>query len=130
MGKSMTLTPEEQLKVIREKLAFWFFRDAEGVDDATAQAEWDDPEANGIEKSVYYETADSLLRDVLGDLCLPGEPASDKEIHTYIDHWNPLPTRLDGIAPKVLEFNLFRKIANLTHSKFVPIKDVPKEEKK
>ena len=36
---------------------------------------------------------------------------SDEAIHKLTDHWNPVPTRIDGIAPEVIKLRLFLEIA-------------------
>lgn len=36
---------------------------------------------------------------------------SDEAIHKLTDHWNPLPSRLDGIAPEKIKFRMFQAVA-------------------
>ena len=36
---------------------------------------------------------------------------SDEEIKKLTSHWNPLPSRLDGIKPELIKFKLFQTIA-------------------
>lgn len=35
---------------------------------------------------------------------------SDKEIHSITDHWNPVPSRLDGVTPEYIKLNLFKAV--------------------
>ena len=36
----------------------------------------------------------------------------DEEIHKLTNHWNPIPSRLEGVTPKEIELRLFRAVAD------------------
>jgi hypothetical protein len=41
----------------------------------------------------------------------PHRLLSPEEIHKITDHWNPIPSRIDGLSPKVIELRVFQFVA-------------------
>ncbi len=36
---------------------------------------------------------------------------SDTDIHKLTDHWNPIPSRLDGLVPETIKLKMFQAVA-------------------
>jgi len=49
---------------------------------------------------------------------------TDEEISKLTIHWNPIPSRIDGISPKTIELRLFKAVAQAQLDKIFRDKDL------